>query len=627
MSMNHNLNSSPFSEIEKELEENEGLHYQLGSTGIIHIERKLPFLLVYRPEDNDGRDVVIENLLRNEASFIIVTREKFPEYQGLLKSLIKKLSDEFGAFLLLEVWLGEKTYTPFVDTAGFKLLGPSELPETSCRFKAYLEIMNLAGLTPVIQVLASDSRSPAGTEPLLQRKDLKRLECLLLGLEIEPFFRASDKGKIFPLLERRFYSEFSVAFKKAVFDFVKVQSNHNLSGFQSLARREIMPEVWDIDRQLVEIDSRIKFLMLVSPVNGIKAWKGFKKSGYKKVPVFHYRMIPDDPDLLKRALYNIKVEAIDDPTLNYLFREKRAETDKMLSMLMDRESPDFFYGSLQLFGGVDHQLLSDAKNILHLIAPAENEEKGDGEYYNAEEFAELSRRELRFLQQQSPAVVDKVEIKDTIDSMMVDKGIFYIPKKTTIRKQRAEAMIQHEIGTHVVTYYNGRNQPLKLLSSGIPGYEELQEGIAVLAEYLTGGLSAGRMKVLAGRVVAVDSLINHHDFVKTFEVLTGEYGFRPRSAFFITTRVYRGGGFTKDAIYLRGFLSLIRYLKEGNSLEPLLIGKIRQSHIPIIEELISRKVLKPLPVKPRYLTDTGALRRLAEIKDKKDISELINFNI
>lgn len=625
--MVHELENKQIQVIEKELNENEGIHINLDSNGIFHVERKLQFIMVYRPEDDDEKEFVLENLLKNEASYLLIKRKAFPHYKSLLKKLIRRFSDEFGAYMILEIWKGENQHDTFIDSAQFNLYGPSELPETTERFKEYLEEMKLAGLVPDVHLYHSDGRGPAGSEPLIDRKVLKQLECLLLGLEIEPFYRDNLKGKVYPLLERTLYSSFSEAFKKTVFDFVKVQAKPSFSGYQSLARREIMPEVWEIDRQLVDIDSRIKFLMLISPVNGNKAWKEFRNSGYKKIPVFHYRMIPDDPELLKRALYNIKIESIDDPTLNYLFREKRAETDKMLSMLMERESNDFYYGSLQLFGSVSNQLLTIAKDILREISLADDEEKGNGVYYTANEFAELAKQELLFLQQQWPGIVNKVEIKDTIDSMMVDKGIFYIPKKTLVLKQRAEALIQHEIGTHVVTYYNGRNQPLKLLSSGIPGYEELQEGIAVLAEYLSGGLSAGRMKVLAGRVIAVDSLINHQNFIKTFELLTHEHNFKPRTAFFITTRVYRGGGFTKDAIYLRGFIALLKYLKEGNSLEPLLIGKIRQSHIPVIEELITRKVLKPLPVKPRYLFEPAAIVRLEELKQKNNVTELINFNI
>lgn len=625
--MVYESNSNPFRDLETELDENTGVYFPLGNAGMLHMERKLPFLLVYRPDDYEDYDTVIGNLIRNEASYMIVSADEYPLYKSLLKKLVKKLSDEFGAFLLMEFWSGDSGVTFNNNRATFKLYGPEELPDTPSRLKTYLENMNLVGLIPDIQVNFSEERCPEYLEPLLERKDLKRLECLLTGLEIEPFYKDSLTGRIYPLLERRFYSEFTIAIKKAVFDFVKVQASHNITGFQSLARREIVPDVWEIDRQLVEVDNRIKFLMLVSPVNGSKAWKEFKKNRYSQNPVFHYRMIPVDPELLKRKLYNIRIETIDDPTLSYLFREKRAETDKMLTMLAERESPDFLYGSLQLYGGVDNQLLTDAKNIIEVVSSATVKKNEGREYYDAREFAELARQELLFLKKQWSGVADKVEIKDSIDSMLVDKGVFYIPEKTRMRKERAEAMIQHEIGTHIVTWYNGRNQPLKLLSSGVPGYEELQEGIAVLAEYLTGGLSAGRMKELAGRVIAVDSLINHQDFKKTFELLTEQYHFKPRKAFFITTRVYRAGGFTKDAIYLRGFIALINFLKKGNSLEPLLIGKIRQNYLPVIEELIVRKVLKPLPIKPRYLTDDVTLKRLSEIKNKKLITEFINFDI
>ncbi len=68
-------------------------------------------------------------------------------------------------------------------------------------------------------------------------------------------------------------------------------------------------------------------------------------------------------------------------------------------------------------------------------------------------------------------------------------------------------------------------------------------------------------------------------------------------------RVYRGGGFTKDAVYLKGLLSLLNYIRDGNDIEPLLIGKIRQDYLPIVEELVHRKVLRPIPIKPRFLED------------------------
>jgi hypothetical protein len=72
----------------------------------------------------------------------------------------------------------------------------------------------------------------------------------------------------------------------------------------------------------------------------------------------------------------------------------------------------------------------------------------------------------------------------------------------------------------VLTYYNGRAQPLRQLYTGLAGYDELQEGLAVLAEYLADGLDASRMRVLAARVVAAHSVEHGATFTDTFRMLT-----------------------------------------------------------------------------------------------------------
>src|SRR5690606_28499662 len=164
-----------------------------------------------------------------------------------------------------------------------------------------------------------------------------------------------------------------------------------------------------------------------------------------------------------------------------------------------------------------------------------------------------------------------------------------------VQRRRAKALIQHEVGTHVVTYYNGKAQPFRLFSTGVPGYEQLQEGLAVLAEYISGGLTNARLRTLAARVVAVNHLVAGYPFVDTFYMLIDKYDFKPESSFSITMRVYRGGGFTKDAVYLKGLLSLLNYIRAGNDIEPLLIGKILLDFLPILAELVHRKVLHRFP--------------------------------
>ena len=61
--------------------------------------------------------------------------------------------------------------------------------------------------------------------------------------------------------------------------------------------------------------------------------------------------------MLKRELYKIPIERVEDPALQRLFQEKQEELELKLTMLRDRDTPRFLYESLQLFGGVRDDLL------------------------------------------------------------------------------------------------------------------------------------------------------------------------------------------------------------------------------------------------------------------------------
>jgi uncharacterized protein (TIGR02421 family) len=184
-------------------------------------------------------------------------------------------------------------------------------------------------------------------------------------------------------------------------------------------------------------------------------------------------------------------------------------------------------------------------------------------------------------------------------------------------------LIHHEVGTHVLTYVNGKAQPLEQLSLGLANYDELQEALAVLAEYLAGGLDAQRMRLLAARVIAAHSVEQGADFVETFRLLAETHGYTPGGAWNITIRVHASGGFTRDLIYLRGLVRLLDLLREGEPLRPLYIGKIAQKHIPIIDELRHRGVLRKPPLTPRLLEDADARDRIGALGRGITLSEMI----
>jgi uncharacterized protein (TIGR02421 family) len=595
--------------IVRSLKRGKQVRRRLPDGGLLHIDRPLPFLVLYRHPAGQP-DHATADFVKAEAAYIIAREEQTPELRQLVLEIASAMSDEFGAFMVLELFAAPDNAAP--DSPTFRVLGPAQaLPTTVSTLKSELAGIRISNL-PVTVDTASNQPLLEGPSSLLNEEELKQHSCLMLGLELKPVYRQAGNRQVYPLLLRTLRSHVSNAIKKAVFDFVRVQTTHQPKHFQALGRQAVVPAVWRIDKQLTAISDQFRFLLLVTPINAEEAWEEFRKKKFKLAPNFHYRLMPVDADMLKRQLYNIPIEKVEDPTLAFLFRDKRHELDKTLSMLANRNTPDFLYSSLQLFGGVDEQLLKVAEGILAAIPEPMRDQ--DAPLIPVDEFAALAEQEIAFLRSQYPALDSGVDIRKDIVGLIVSKGRLNIGTDAKIPRSRAEALIQHEVGTHILTYFNGKAQPLQQLYVGVPGYEELQEGLAVLSEYLVGGLDQDRLRILAARVVAVHHLIKGCSFTDNFCRLKEDYNFDDDTAFNVTMRVHRGGGLTKDAVYLRGLVHLLHYLKDGNALEPLLIGKIRQEYIPIIQELIYRNVLLPVPIRPRYLTDPAVKPKLEKLK-------------
>src|SRR5690606_1489372 len=111
-------------------------------------------------------------------------------------------------------------------------------------------------------------------------------------------------------------------------------------------------------------------------------------------------------------------------------------------------------------------------------------------------------------------------------------------------------------------------------------------------------------------VLAVQAMVERRSFLETFDLLHGEHRLAPKAAFMTTLRVFRGGGLTKDAIYLRGLHTLVTYLRSGHDAEPLYVGKIALEHVPLVQELRRRGVVGPPVLLPRFWDDAESAQRL-----------------
>jgi uncharacterized protein (TIGR02421 family) len=163
-------------------------------------------------------------------------------------------------------------------------------------------------------------------------------------------------------------------------------------------------------------------------------------------------------------------------------------------------------------------------------------------------------------------------IKVVLDATMAAKaiaGVSWIRLSSRVRFSELDKkqLLQHEAFVHVATAQNGRLQPnLRSMGLGAPRTTQTQEGIAALAELITGSMDIKRLRRLALRVLAVQQALDGADFVQVFKGFLGagqseQESFRSAQRIFRGADLHGGSAFTKDAAYLTGLLGVHTLLR------------------------------------------------------------------
>ena len=615
------------------LRNNRRVRRRVGQLGRLHVDRLLPFLLLYR-RPTDRLDPGTDELVISEAAYL--TAVATPASDRFVRKLIRALAElafeQFGSFFLLELWSRPSSEgspglmrTGEVEAATFTVQYPKSDPVAA----------DMAQILAhrVARVPASASESNARVAPVklvrppygqsvLSLRAARELNCAHLGLEVEASYQGAQGSEAFPMILRSLRGSLGRAIRRTFYSFTEQQTTLRPNNYQVLGRRAVVKAVWEADRQLDEVASAFEFLVTVNPVNLADLWNAFRHSGFEKAPPFRYRPLPFDPSTAKRKLFSVPIERVEDPTLAELFFRKQMELDRQITMLVDRGTARFLFESMAVYGTVAPELKRTAEEILEQLGPGAREE-GSRRRLDTEQLVERAQREMEVYRALDPDFDAKVEVRsDVVAGLMVSRGRLLVSDSIRVAEQQAEALVHHEIGTHLVTYHNGRTQRFTQLRSGLAGYDELQEGLAIVAEYLSGGLSPSRVRVLAARVLGADMVMNGATFIDVFRVFR-RWGFSPRTAFNVCVRLFRGGGFTKDLIYLRGLKATLRYLQEGGELEPLYLGKVALRDVPLVTELLARKIISPPRLMPTYLQTDAGRRRMARLRDGAHVLELV----
>lgn len=608
----HYIESELVETICENLAENKPVSVELPKNGLLHIDKQLPFICVYRYKKPD---VYFARLLKTQASYLIV--EENIDITHLLEAIRLITSKNYDAFLILELWPNKEALKH-----QFQIYGPKSKSKETIKAlqEGFSDIKKTLSIVDT-KVIETEFRHPKHLTPLMDVNTSKKLGTLVIGISIPAVYENTETEELYSLFFRKFYTAFSETIKRAVHEFIRVQTTDVFESYLMLGKTHIDATTISSDAKLAEISEKMSFLLRVTPVNSNEEWDKFEQSEYTTPPSFKYRLISIDPEVEKRKLFNIPIDLVEDPTIAFILRGKRLEIEKQLIMLEERGTVNFKFIGESLYGVIREDVMASAKYILKTFP--KNEIIKSSKRFNSAEFAQHAQREIDYYQERFPELELGIEVRDDVAGIMVSKSKLLINNTMDMDASRCDALIQHEVGTHILTYCNGKRHPLKQMYEGFEGYDQLQEGLAVIAEYLVGGLTVNRLRLLAGRVVAVQSMVVNANFIETFNLLRKTYSFPDRVAYYITMRVYRGGGLTKDAVYLAGLIDLMAYIKKGGRLEPLYTGKFNVTHINLIEELLYRKVLKE-PILPAFLEREGVKKRLQKLREGINLVELIN---
>ncbi|WP_114009925.1 tyrosine/phenylalanine carboxypeptidase domain-containing protein [Cohaesibacter intestini] len=422
---------------------------------------------------------------------------------------------------------------------------------------------------------------------------------LCVPLEVRKFFCDEKSGAAWPVMVQALKEELT----RSITSHAAYAANKR-SKIRQFLRHELLANglskrVRELDKTLYRIAGNLDPLLYINPVNlDSERKKFFARKGHYE-PQFRYRHLDIDPFLVKEQLFRLPFEEIEDPTLQSLYRHAINSLSMKVDLMSVIGSKDCLYNSLRYYGEPDRFDMANAGFLIHAAIP--DAERVKGRQLNDHQILAMIQDEVDYYQLDAKVLLSN----RIIAGAMVENNRYrvLVRKGHTSSERAARALCHHEVGLHLVTAAIARRQPLELFRLGMSGSTEAQEGLAVLVEYLSGNLTMMRLKTLALRVIAVRCLLDGYSFVRTWQCLTEDHGAKPEQAFMVAVRVFRGGGFTKDFVYLRGLAKAAAHARSGKSWEPLLIGKGSFATYDRIDDLLKRGIAKSPTILPRALVN------------------------
>lgn len=322
----------------------------------------------------------------------------------------------------------------------------------------------------------------------------------------------------------------------------------------------------DADRLLHRIHQEVVFSHHLNPVNGLEAWAAFRAG--QDPPPFRYQAATWAPEVIQ-ALDRVHVPQ--DHALGPILQAAIRETRAWAVALRDR-TPAAFDGLSAIMGwDPDPDLLLAAA-----ATPQAQDGAGSGSV-DAGTLASHVRAALAARHLDGWRVVQDPVLGARVAVDAARRLVRVHPDARFLATDPAR-LVAHEIDVHAMRAHNGERQPLWLFSTGLPGSQDTEEGLALAAEERLGLLSPAAQYRQALLVRAIP-IARQSSFGDLWAWLRTHLPDGP--SWSVAMRLKRGlaspgapGVYGKDVVYFRGFRKVKAWLAQGGDPSILYVGKV-----------------------------------------------------
>lgn len=520
----------------------------------------------------------------------LISHKKHESFYKVLEAIVTAIEKQFGNAIVFDIH--SYNYKQLDINAPTFNIGAEQIDverwgQVIRQFERRLNKIEL----PNLDVYAETNKVFHGRGYFISHINAHFDNTLVLPIEVKKVFMDESTGELYPLVLEELKSGFKNAVSESAAYFMRRYTKKKSTQKADILSSNISPELISLDKKLFSLCKSVETLNYINPINlAAQKTKFLKKNSYIS-PNFNYKQLNINPYKFREHLYKLPVDDVADAGIQQLYRHVIDNLASKIDLLASIGTDDFVYNSLKYYGEPNHTDIANARFLLHI----NDEDFLDSRVYlNADEAVDYFTYQakewgLKCKVEKSGKIVAKAMVNN-------EKALLLINKNAQFTDKELHAFAYHELGIHMLTTINAKKHPLKVFSLGLTGNTHTQEGIAIYSEYCSGSLTIKRLKNLALRVIAVKYMLEHGDFVKTYHALMNEFSLDKDAAFTLTTRVYRGGGFTKDYLYLTGLRDILQVVKE-QPLDNLLVGKTGLLDFDVVSEMVERGMIeKPVPL-------------------------------